>query len=137
MEIDKNLILYLAKKANYYAGMANATKKFSPNDGVEENLDKIAAYLGVLTNVLTNIDSDNGTSDSVNDASDSDEVSDKEAEDAMSTLANYCCQRYCAEDDCIFYDDNDCLLFDTRPTRFETREMREKTLHGTGDKADR
>ena len=41
------------------------------------------------------------------------------------------------KDDCIFYDDNDCLLFDTRPTRFETREMREKTLHGTGDKADR
>lgn len=54
MEIDKNLILYLANKASYYAGMANATKKFSPNDGVEENLDKIAAYLGVLTNVLTN-----------------------------------------------------------------------------------
>ena len=122
--------------------MANATKKFSHNDGVGENLDKIAAYIGVLTNVLTNrfyekTDSDNGTSDSVNDASDSDEVSDKEAEDAMSTLANYCCQRYCSEDDCIFYDDNDCLLFDTRPTRFETREMREKTLHGTGDKADR
>ena len=137
MEIDRDLILHLANKASYYAGMANATKKFSPNDGVEENLDEIAAYLDVLSIVLTNTDSDNGTSDSVNDASDSDEVSDKEAEDAMSTLANYCCQKYCAEDDCIFYDDNDCLLFDTRPKRFETREMREKTLHGTGDKADR